>query len=700
MKIAQVHLGLLPIPPNGWGAVEKIVWNYTLELRKMGHQVDIPYINEISRGQYDIVHTHVWNHALELRDKDIPYIFTCHDHHTYIHGKSSFMYQKNLEAMKSAELAIVPAKFLIEYFDDVPIYLEHGVDLNQYTPNTPSKNGIKKLICVGNNGLFGENDFDRKGFRFAIEAAKELNLPITVAGPTKNNREFFEKNPDLLIPNLTIKYDLSDDGILNLYQTHDILVHATSVEAGHPPLTLLEAAGCGLPILTTDCGGNLYTIPIIRDTNDIVNRISHTIDSYESHKEKTLQSVKQFEWKKIVEKLNDMYKTISEKSDMRTSALNTYNSMKMIRVENSISINFIDGPFVEVTGPNQKNYKTEFIDMDSGQMIYSVDMKTNNWGRVNRKWFTNWKIRISSDGGEVFEHIYDATDKRVLISFESASLGDTIAWIPYIDEFRKKHNCHVIVSTFMNDLFKSEYPLLEFIEPGETADNIYALYRLGCFYEEDGYQIDKHKTDYRKLKLQEIATDILGLEFEEIRPKLYIENPTKKIDGDYVTIGIHSTAQLKYWNNGHGWQETVDYLNSKGIKTVHISKQVGEYMGNTPPNNIVDKTGDLSLQDRITDILNSKMFIGVSSGLSWVAWALGVPTIIISGCTEEVHEPSNNVYRVINTAVCNSCFSNHYFDKGDWNWCPLHKGTSRQFECSKEISFSMVQSKIDKILEF
>lgn len=699
MKIAQVHLGLLPIPPNGWGAVEKIVWNYTIELRKIGHQVDIPYINEISIGQYDVVHAHVWNHALELRDKGIPYIFTCHDHHTYIHGKTSFMYQKNLEAMEFAKLSIVPAKFLVEYFNNVPIYLEHGVDLNQYTPKTSIEN-INRLVCVGNNGLFGENDFDRKGFRFAIEAAKELNLPITVAGPTVNNREFFEKNPDLLIPNLTLMYDQSDDGILNLYKNSDILVHATSIEAGHPPLTLLEAAGCGLPILTTDCSGDLYTIPINRNTDVIVNKLREVILSYEFHKNKTLQSVKQFEWKKIVEKLNDIYQITYQESNMRTSALNTYNSMKMVRVENSININFIDGPFVEVTGPNEKKYKTEFIDMDTNQIIYSIDMKNNTWGRVNRKWFTNWKIRIVSNSGEVFEHIYDASDKRVLISFESASLGDTLAWIPYIEEFRKKHNCHVIVSTFMNDLFKSEYPLLEFVEPGHTADNIYALYRLGCFYNDDGYEIDKHKTDYRKLKLQEIATDILGLKFEEIRPKLYIKNRNKQIDGDYVTIGIHSTAQLKYWNNNTGWQETVDYLNSKGIKTVHISKQVGDYMGNKSPKNVVDKTGDVSLQDRITDILNSKMFIGISSGLSWVAWALGIPTILISGCTEEVHEPSENVYRVINKNVCNSCFSDHCFDKGDWNWCPLHKGTSRQFECSKQISFSMVQTKIDKILAF
>jgi len=367
--------------------------------------------------------------------------------------------------------------------------------------------------------------------------------------------------------------------------------------------------------------------------------------------------------------------------------------------QNEITFNFVDGPFVEIRGNTPETYTVRFIDKDMNYIAYETRLKNNNWAKSNRKWFTNWKIEVESYSGDKLEHHFDATNKRVFIVFESSSLGDTLAWIPYVEEFRKKHNCHVIVSTFLNDLIQSEYPEIEFVSPGTTVHNLYALYRLGCFYDENGFDPTKHKTDYRKLRLQELATDILGLDFKEIRPRIHVKNKTKQIDGDYATIGIHSTAQLKYWNNGTGWQDTVDYLNSKGIKTVHISKQVGEYMGNHPPQNIIDKTGDLSLQDRMTDILNSKMFIGVSSGLSWVAWALGIPTILISGCTEEVHEPSNNVHRVINTNVCNSCFSNHYFDKGDWNWCPLHKGTERQFECSKQIPFSMVQPKIDEILK-
>lgn len=697
MKIAQINPGHMTIPPDKWGAVEKIIWYYKIESEKKGHQVDVRYINEIRQGDYDVVHVHMWNHAFEMYEKGIPYVFTCHDHHAYVYGIASDVYKNNLLAMKRSLLSIVPAKYLVEYFENVPVYLRHGIDPFEFSIGTPNES--PKLLIVGNNGMGGDSTFDRKGFRYAIESSEKLNLPITVVGPTDCNKEFFDYHTDLIKQNVNFLYDLSDKELQEVYRTHDILIHASAVEAGHPPLTLLEAASSGLPIITTDCAGDLYTVRTERNSEQVAEKITDVLKLYQLNRSKTIKSVEKFHWSNVVDELLGMYSDVSGEKNMRSSALSIYRKVEKRIMKNHVSINFIDGGFVEITGHHEENYNVKFIDMDNNNLVFEVNLSTNQWARCNRKWVTNWKIVITASSGEVQEYYFEPRGKRVLISLESSSLGDTLAWFPYVEEFQKKHNCHVVVSTFLNDLFENEYPNIEFVKPGTTVHNLYALYRIGLFYDDKGFDGTKHKSDYRKLRLQEIATDILGLEFQEIRPRIYVQNKTKQIDGDYATIGLYSTAQLKHWNNPSGWQETVDYLNSKGIKSVHISKQVGEYMGNIPPENIVDKTGDIPLQDRMTDILNSKMFIGVSSGLTWVAWALGVPTLLISGCTEEIHEPTSNVYRVINTNVCNSCFSTHYFDKGDWNWCPLYKGTERQFECSKQIPFSMVQQKIDQILE-
>lgn len=365
--------------------------------------------------------------------------------------------------------------------------------------------------------------------------------------------------------------------------------------------------------------------------------------------------------------------------------------------DNVINVNFVDNPFVEIKGNKKQEYLVKFIDAENNKTVFTVNLNNNEWAKCNRRWFTKWRIEIESNGKIIFQHNYDASNKRVFIVFESSSLGDTIAWIPYVEEFRKKHNCKVIVSTFHNELFESEYPEIEFVTPGKTVHNLYALYRIGCYYnEKTGTDMDRHRTDFKKLRLQEYASDILGIEFKEILPMMIKPEPIKS-ETPYICIANHSTAQSKYWNNPTGWQELVDYVKGLGYDVYLLSKEEDGYMGNKNPNGVIKVDGK-SLEGISSILLGSKGFVGISSGLSWLAWSLGVPTTLISGCTEEIHEPSQNIHRVINTNVCNSCFSSHLFDKGDWNWCPLHKGTERQFECTKEITFDIVKPNLNQML--
>lgn len=694
MRIAQINPGHMTIPPDKWGAVEKIIWYYKLESDQKGHQVDIRYINEINRGDYDIVHVHMWNHALEMRDKGIPYIFTCHDHHTFIFGKESDLYKKNLEAMINAEVAIVPAKYLIEYFNNVPIYLRHGISIEEYQPNDLEI--PHRLLCVGNNGIGSERLFDRKGFRYAIEAANKLNIPITVVGPTDNNKNFFDFNSDLKTANVDIRYDLTDKELIDTYKSHTILIHATSVEAGHPPLTILEAASCGLPVLTTDCSGDLYTIRVERDTNDVIEKISQTIKMYTLKRTKTLESVSYFDWSNVVDDLIQIYEQTNDKN-MRNSALNIYNKVKKNKISNSVFMNFIDGAFVEVKGNVNKTYTVNFLDKKTNTIVHTSELKNNMWTKTNRKWLTDWKIEIITDDDKVINHEFDPSGKRVFIVFESSSLGDTLAWIPYVEEFRKKYGCHVVVSTFLNKMFANQYPNLEFVEPGEVVDNLYALFRLGCFYDENGFDDNRHKSNFINLSLQEIACDILGLEYKEIKPILPKIEPSKS-EKPYICIANHSTAQSKYWNNPTGWQELVDYTKSLGYDVYLLSKEDDGYMGNKNPKGVV-KINNKSLVEIGSILLGSKGFVGLGSGLSWYSWALGVPTILISGFSQTYQEMSDGIFRIINESVCHGCFGRHVFDRGDWNWCPDNKGTSRQFECTKEITFDMVKPSLNQMLE-
>jgi len=357
--------------------------------------------------------------------------------------------------------------------------------------------------------------------------------------------------------------------------------------------------------------------------------------------------------------------------------------------KNTINHNFMEGAFLEIVGDIPKKYNVSFIDNDNDNLIYKTVIKNNSWSKPSLQYFVNWKIVIEDEDGTKNEIVMNLKDTNVLISFESFSLGDTMAWIPYAEEFSKKHGCNVIVSTPHLNLFEGEYENIKFVYPGSLVDNVYAHYRLGLFMLNDKFDLSKNRTPANKIPLQKVATDILGLDYEEIKPKIKKFNPHLS-EKPYICLGIHSTAQAKYWNNPTGWQEVVDYIKSNGYDVYVLSKEEDGYMGNKYPDGVIH-IQNKTLEEIAEYLVGSKGFVGVSSGLSWYAWALNVPTILISGFTDEDLEMKKDVVRIINKDVCNGCWAKHMFDKGDWNWCPEHKGTERHFECSKSITFNMVK---------
>ena len=105
------------------------------------------------------------------------------------------------------------------------------------------------------------------------------------------------------------------------------------------------------------------------------------------------------------------------------------------------------------------------------------------------------------------------------------------------------------------------------------------------------------------------------------------------------------------------------------------------------------------IQDVINELAECAAFVGISSGLTWLAWVTDTPVIQISGFTEPFNEPNQGITKIsAPEGSCSGCANKKRLDAGDWNWCPEHKGTSRQFECSKLISSSQVIKNLEKIL--
>lgn len=719
MRIAHIHPSVIAVPPNGWGAIEKIIWDYKIVLESLGHEVGVVPYHDFNPDEWDIVHAHLFDQALGLAQQGIPYFYSHHDHHSMVWGEESQNYLLNLEAMQKAEVAFVHAKSSIPTFKNVPYYLSHGVntDFFKFTPKSQFETSEPRLLIVGNNGLAGHDKvFDRKGFRYAIEAARMMKLPITIVGPSGTQERFFEENPDLRYERLTYRYDATEEQLRDIYSEHDILVHATYVEAGHPPLTPLEAMACGLPVVGTYMGENVPQVVCKRETADVVLNLSYAINKLEDLSIKARNTALMHDWKIIVKNnLLPWYEKFANRNDMSNTARRIYHQATRKNVQDKFLIKYIDGAQIDVVGTSNREYHVEIIDPTTNEAFYGTSLKCGMYAKSARRYHRDWIWRITDSEGNQYEHKYDASGKRVYIAFESSSLGDTLAWVPFVEEFRKKHDCEVVCSTFHNELFIDEYPHIQFVDAGSIIHNIYAMYRLGWFYDNNGPEphYGHHSRDFRKYSLQGTACDILGLEDVEIRPKIknipaYIN--ASKINGlpitrkrKYVVIAPHATAWAKYWHHPEGWSKVIDFIRSKGYEVWNISMESAsdDWHNSKLPEgamkNSIDKTGFESLDVRISQIKGASLFIGLGSGLSWLAWACETPVVLISGFSRPVSE-FTDCTRVFNQDVCNGCFNDVRLDPSDWKWCPKYANTDSQFECSKSITPEKVIEEIRKLL--
>jgi autotransporter strand-loop-strand O-heptosyltransferase len=355
----------------------------------------------------------------------------------------------------------------------------------------------------------------------------------------------------------------------------------------------------------------------------------------------------------------------------------------------SVDVNWhhVNGFYLEIKSDSEDLFTIEIID-NSNTVVYKTTLKSGMYSKLSRQYFNGIKYKIYHKERLIKEEDINFNNKKVFISFDSSSLGDTISWLPYCEEFRIKHNCEVVVSTFKNFFFEKSYPNIKFVQPGSVVNNIHGMFKIGWFYD------NNLEPEYpSSIPLQKAITNILGLDFKEIQSNVYFEPKERPYNEKYICIATNSTAGCKLWNNPNGWTELVKHLKDLGYKIINISKDGDKLDG-------VINLKDDSMLNTMNVIHHSEFVIGLSSGLSWLSWALNKHVVMISNFTESDHEFTINCTRITNPLVCNGCWNNPMFkfDKGDWNWCPEHKNTDRHFECHKSITSEMVINKIQHLI--
>ena len=293
--------------------------------------------------------------------------------------------------------------------------------------------------------------------------------------------------------------------------------------------------------------------------------------------------------------------------------------------------------------------------------------------------------------------------RKVLVYIKSLSIGDTIAAIPYINKFKETNFTSIIyvsISDWLIPYFETIYPNLKFI--GKNSNEVFDK-TLFLDY------------NFNKSIQQGYAEQLGFIDAPYIRPNILIPNMERPIKNKYVTIGVHSTSQLKYWNHPKGkkvqpeapyWNELCGMFRKEGYTPVVVEQNElfgANTLKNGLPNKANKKFGQ-SFLESMNLIYHSEFYIGLSSGMSWVAHAMGKPVAMIANFTEDWNEfdlSTPDYIRITNKDVCHGCWNliNKEFEfdpHKDWYWCPKHKDTNRQFECHTSITPEHVFNEIKK----
>ena len=380
---------------------------------------------------------------------------------------------------------------------------------------------------------------------------------------------------------------------------------------------------------------------------------------------------------------------------------------------NGIRFDFNQGARVIVPNRETGSWRVRLTDLDTGNILFENENKGAFVASAKRYYVRFgvdvWEVDAAGKASQVLSHPCDLRDRDVVVQFPIGTLGDTMGWFPYAARFAAVHGARVTcaMAGAIIPLLRDAYPHIRFVTHEEMvaqklAEAAYATYSLGLFF--DDKDCIFQPTDFRHVGLHRTAGYILGVDPREELARLKLPDESRPIDEPYVCIAVQSSTQCKYWNNPRGWYDVVRFLKEHGFRVVCIDRQPvhgGGLTWNHIPHGAQDETGDRPLTERARWLRHAAFFVGLSSGLAWLAWATGTPVVMISGFTHPTNE-FETPYRVVNWHACNSCWNDPKirFDHHDFLWCPRHANTPRQFECTRLITTEQVIATIRRVPAF
>jgi glycosyltransferase involved in cell wall biosynthesis len=298
VRVALVGPGILGIPPEGWGAIERIIWN--LHRRSPEAGIESVVVNPPQGDQLcdalraaspDVIHVHATSRLRDslpyLIERPTPLITTSHD---YRLASKILPGVAQWAELSDSVIASSPSiRERLGAFTTHVHYIPNGVDTRLFRPLPKKPNTV---LAIGRNTR-------RK--RFADIARFFLERPgyhLTLCGPDMCVGPGDERRPEIPIgPNIVRLDNQPEDVVARLLGESEYFVHLCELEAC--ALVVREAMACGCRV---------WTVPA--NTQDLTN-VALSWDAARTDAELGARAAREaaesFDWEMIARRYADVY---------------------------------------------------------------------------------------------------------------------------------------------------------------------------------------------------------------------------------------------------------------------------------------------------------------------------------------------------------------------------------------------------------